>query len=116
MSEVPKWQRVTALVVLLATVAIVVVFRNRMGADFWPPDASRIAPNIVATIIQWSVALLIAALLWPPTRRRIHGFVTGHLKPLHDNHAELLASHEVLLRHMKHIIEHHPDIPPLEEK
>jgi hypothetical protein len=113
MNEVPKWQRVTALVVLIVSVAALVIFRDRLTADFWPPDRSFIGPNIVASIVQWSVVVMVAALLWPPTRRRIQGFVTGHLKPLHDNHAELLAEHAEMKRMLHHIIKHHPEIPDL---
>ena len=109
--QVPKWQRLTALAVVVAAVVVVVAFRDRLGADFWPLDRSFVGPNLLASVVQWAVVLLVAALIWPPTRRRIDGFVTGHLKPLHDNHAALLASHEEIQARLDHIIRHHPDLP-----
>ena len=45
------------------------------------------------------VAFVLGAFLWPPLRRRIHGFVDGHLSETE--------------RMLHHVIDNHPDIPPL---
>ena len=100
----PRWQKITALSVAVVDLILVIAFRSRLSADFWPPDNARIAPNIVASIVQAQVVLIAAALLWPPLRRAIHQAITAHLAPLHDSHIELHAK-------LDHIIHHHPDIP-----
>lgn len=123
-SPVPRWQKVAAVVYVLVAAGVIVAFRDRLHADLWPLDASRVAPNILATVVQVVVATPVAVLLWPPTRRRIHRFVTRHTAPLHEqferlheqrerHHKATLAAHRETQRHLKHIIENHPDIPPM---
>lgn len=123
---VPIWQKVVAVGYVAALAALVAVFRGRLHADFWPLDASRVAPNIMATLIQIALATPVAVLLWPPTRRRMHAFVTRHTAPLHARlihverqhqrrHREVLAAHAETQRHLQHVIAHHPDIPPLDQ-
>ena len=110
---IPRWQKTTGAIALAVTIVCLVAFRTRLGADFWPLDASRVAPNLLASVIQWAVVLSIAAVLWPPTRRRIHQFVTRHTAPLHAHHERMEAAHADLQRRLDHIIDHHPDIPEL---
>ena len=105
---IPLWQKVSASVVAILTIAVVAIFWSRIGPDFWPPDASRIAPNILASVIQWAIVLMAAALLWPPTRRRIHRFVSRHTEPLHQHYEEIKQHHEEKMRqaekhHQKHM-------------
>lgn len=93
---VPRWQKVTAVLYVLAIVAEVVVFRSHLGADFVPFDNSHIAPNILASIIIVEVVTPFGVLLWPPTRRRLHRFADRKLAPLHeklDRHEALHAEH-----------------------
>ena len=49
---------------LLVGIVFWVIFGwHRFLDDFWPIDASRIAPNIVAGAVQWAIILIAAALL-----------------------------------------------------
>jgi hypothetical protein len=121
---IPRWQKVTAVVYVIATAVLIIAFRGRLSADFWPLDAARVSPNILATIIQIAAYTPVVILFWPPVRRRIHQFVSRHTAPLHAHleaarrqrdriHEESLAAHAETQRHLKHVIDHHPDIPPL---
>lgn len=65
----------------------------------WEPIKTNIGAGI-----WWAVIVAIATtLVYPPLRRRASAFLTRHL---HSENAELH-------RKLDHIIEHHPDIPPL---
>jgi len=121
---VPRWEKAAAVVYVLIAALLLVVFRDRLRPDFWPLDASRVAPNVLATAIQVMLATPVAVLLWPPMRRRIHRFVTRHTAPLHEHltalrdagerrHAELVAAHAETQRHLRHVIDHSPNIPDL---
>jgi len=123
----PLWQKAAAAVYAVVIVLLAVAFRDRLHADFWPVDKSRVAPNILATILQILAATPFLVLLWPPTRRRIHRFVTRHTAPLHASllkaeaqrvrlHAEHLAAHAETQRRLDHVIKHSTDIPPLPPK
>lgn len=121
---VPLWQKIAAIIYVVAAAVLFIVFRSRLGADFWPLDASRIAPNILATLIQIAAVTPVAVLLWPPTRRRIHRFIEKHTAPIHakidavkklheQHHTDHLAALAETQKRLDHIIKHHPDIPPL---
>lgn len=100
----PKWQKAAAWTVGIVTIIAIVVFRNRLGADFWPLDSSRVAPNLLAGLIQWAIIFVLAILLYPPFRKAIHSFFDGKLEGLHakidgldrrhDEHARKLAKIE----------------------
>ena len=92
--KTPTWQKVVAVLYVLALVAEVVVFRSRLSADFIPLDSSHVAPNILAEIIAIEVVTPFAALLWPPTRRRIHRFADKKLHAIHDKLDEHASHHE----------------------
>lgn len=124
---VPVWQKAAAVVYIAVIVLAAVTFRDRLHPDFWPIDESRVAPNILATVLQILAATPLLVLLWPPTRRRIHRFVTKHTAPLHARlaaaeaqrdrlHREHLAAHAETQRRLDHIIKNHPSIPPLPPK
>ena len=73
------------------------------------------APNILASLIQWAVLFLAAVLIWPPTRRRLHRFVDRRLEPVHahlttlrQHHEASAARQEHLIRQNAHMIEHSP--------
>lgn len=110
---IPRWQKLTAAGVLVGIVAILVIFHGRIHDDLWPLDASRVAPNILASLIQWAALFLAAVLIWPPTRRRLHRFVDRKLAPVHAHLTHLRHHHEAsaarqehLIRQNAHIIEH----------
>jgi cyanate permease len=90
---IPVWQKLAALVVAALVIACVVVFRGHLGADFVPLDASRVGPNLIASMIVWAILFVLAVLLWPPTRRRMHRFIDAKIAPLHARHDE----------HVKHL-------------
>jgi hypothetical protein len=91
---VPLWQKLTAGGAILILIAAAAIFHSRLGADFWPVDDARVAPNILATIIQILVVSPFAVLLWPPTRRRLHRFVDRKIAPFHDHFAKMHAHQE----------------------
>ena len=96
-----KWAGLLALVLVILSV---VFWHGRFSADFWPLDASRVGPNLVASVIQWATIALVVYLAYPPIRKAIDAAVKKHTAELHeklDHNARLL----------KHVIEHHPDIP-----
>ena len=89
--KAPRWKAAGALVLLGAIVYFIVTDWPRFLQDFWPVDASRIAPNIVASIVQWAVVLIIAALLYPPTRRMIKRAADETLHRHLEHHRALTA-------------------------
>lgn len=97
----PTWQKIAAACYVAAAAVLLVAFRGRLGADFWPPDAARVAPNILATLIQIAIATPAAVLLWPPTRRRVHRFVDRHTAPLHAHLEAAQAQRE--RHHQEHL-------------
>lgn len=85
---IPLWSKLTAVGIYVALVLVIVLARDRLHADLWPLDASRVAPNILASVIQAAVLFPVAVLIWPPTRRRIHRFMDSKLKALEAHQAE----------------------------
>jgi hypothetical protein len=110
-ASIALYQKVLGGLVAVLILVIVLVWHSRLATDFWPPDSSRIAPNLVASVIQWAVVLLVAALIWPPTRRKIHAFVDGKLHKVHEGLEDLHSKHNETHQMLEHIIHHHPDIP-----
>ena len=92
-----KW---TALAVLGAVICCVVLFRLRLGADFIPLDGSRVGPNLIASLIQGAVIFILAVLLWPPWRARLHRLIDSKLAPLHSNLDALHARHDAHTEHL----------------
>jgi hypothetical protein len=96
-----RWAGLSALVLVAI---LLLFFHGRVPADFWPLDASRVGPNLVASVIQWALIALVLYLAYPPVRRAIDQAVKRHTAELHeklDHNARLL----------QHVIKHHPDIP-----
>jgi hypothetical protein len=96
-----KWYGLVALVLVIAGI---VLWHGRLAADFWPFDASRVGPNLVASVVQWAIIALIAYLVYPPVRKWIDAETAKGRAELHqklDRNAKLL----------QHVIRHHPDIP-----
>ena len=120
---VPLWQKIAAVVYVLVAAALLIAFRSRLGADFNPPDASRVAPNILAEILTVLVMTPVGVLLWPPTRRRLHRFADRKLGGLHSKLDLLHARHDVhagQLAELRRSLEElhakhdavHPPVPP----
>jgi hypothetical protein len=118
-TRVPPWQKWVALCLFVLVVLGIILGWHRFLADFWPIDDSRVGPNLVASVVQWALVLIAAALFYPPTRRWVEQFVQHHVDDVKAHiTAEHAKVHEKLDRAEKlsrHIIEHHPDIPPFEE-
>ena len=68
---------------------------HHLYQDFWPLDASRVGPNIVASIVQFAVVGLVMYALWPRFRKAIDRWLHGHLSShFQDLHAKLDAHHK----------------------
>ena len=67
-----KWAGLLALVLVILSV---VFWHGRFSADFWPLDASRVGPNLVASVIQWAIIALVVYLAYPPIRKAIDAAV-----------------------------------------
>ena len=85
----------------------------------WPSIKGNGPEDVLATI---AVALL-TVLLWPPIRRRIHHFIDAKVDTVHVKLNSFLAHHKEhkedlteIKRMAQHIIDNHPDIPPLPPK
>ena len=83
-------------------------FFSRLSSDFWPPDRSFIAPNIVAAAVQAAVVALVVYLLYPRLRKAVDRWIKSHL---HEHRQAMDAHLETLHKKLDHIIEHSPDIP-----
>jgi hypothetical protein len=94
---VKKWGGILALVLVIVAL---IAFHDRISPDFWPLDASRVGPNLVASVVQWALIALVAYLVYPPIRRKIDAELEKAHRKL-DHNAALL----------RHVIKHHPDIP-----
>lgn len=123
-TDTPLWNKLVAAATAIAFIAAIVIFRHRIGADFWPLDASRVGPNIVASILIWAAIFTASVLLYPPWRRRLHRFVDNKLLPvhqklndhkvslddLHRKHDELHDTHKALLKAHQDLLESHAAI------
>lgn len=108
----PRWQKLLAVAYVMALAALVVVFRSRIGPDFWPLDASRVGPNIVAAVLTVLVMTPVGVLLWPPTRRRLHRFIDSKLAPIHEHLARQREHNAWMAAHLASLYEHHTGEPP----
>jgi hypothetical protein len=121
---VPLWQKIAGAVFVVVWAIIVILWHDRALDDFYPLDASRVAPNLVASFILFSLGTIAGAVLWPPTRHAIHRFADRKLAPVHEHLAVIRAHHEEAAARQKHIIRQNehiithtkgiPDLPPLE--
>jgi hypothetical protein len=85
---------------------------DRIIADTWPVDNSRVMTNVVAGFIQVFIAGLVLYIVWKPLRDSANRWVHGHF----ERHRALSAAarkDELADLHAKvdHIIKHAPDIP-----
>ena len=77
-------RKLLALGTIGAVLAAAVIWRSRLAADFWPLDASRVGPNLVASLIQAALVFIAAVLVWPPARRRLERYVKTHADAVHE--------------------------------
>ena len=89
---------------VLAVLIAAVLFRDRISADLWPLDSSRVGPNLVASVVQWVIVIIVASFVYPPLRHwiereldRAHAKLDAH----HDEVLELMRKHHAA--HMKAI-------------
>jgi TRAP-type uncharacterized transport system fused permease subunit len=116
MSGLKNWWKPTLAVIAVIAILYYMIFHwSRFVADFYPFDASRISPNLVASVVQYAVLLVAAYLLYPPFKRAVDAFATKHVDSI-KNHvsAEHKKLHDRLDRHtakIDHIILNSKDIP-----
>lgn len=117
---VRAWQWAVGAALLVGVALFLTLDWHRFLADFIPPDASRVGPNMVASVLTWAFVLVVAVLVWPPARRRLHRFIDEKTAPLHEHLAAIRAHHaahaetlDEVRRRLDHIITHDPDIPDL---
>jgi hypothetical protein len=105
---VKNWKAWAALVALAALIYFMVFHWGRFQADFWPIDNSHVAPNLLASLVQWALVAIVVALLYPPARRAIERFAKYHVDSIKEHVSQ---EHAAVHDKMDHIIRHHPDIP-----
>jgi len=117
-----RWLKV--LIAVVAAVGLTVIFiaaigsgwlAQRLTQDFWPLDASRVGPNLVASVVQWAVLAIVAVSIYPPLRRWVEGLFHSLHNKIDRHHHEGNEERSLLHKKLDHIIEHHPDLPPLPE-
>ena len=70
--------------------------------EYWPAHEPWYDGAIWGNVFVVPVAFVLGVIFWPPLRRRIDGFVRGHLSETE--------------RMLQHVIKHSTDIPPLPER
>lgn len=105
----PRWS--VALLALAGAGVVVGLWPGRVWHDLWPPDASAVGPNLVASLIQAGLVLIVMALVWPPFRHAIHRFLDRKLEAVQAEIHEKLEHNKAL---MEHLIHHSPKVPPYE--
>ena len=86
-----NYQKAIAAALLVLAAISVIVWWSRFEPDFWPPDRSAVGPNLVASVVQWAILLIVGALLYPPTRRAVERFTQRHVDALK---AHVTAEHK----------------------
>lgn len=90
--------KIPGAIVTLASIIYFVAFHwNRFLSDFWPPDKATVAPNILASVIQYAMIGILAYVFYPPVRRAVDKWVENHL---HKSQTELHAKIEALHAHV----------------
>lgn len=96
---VKSW-KVWAVVVLVGAGAYFIAFHtDRFLADFWPLDASRVAPNVLAALVQWTILGFLAYLVYPPFHRAVERYTQRHVD---DLKAHVTAEHAKLHERIDH--------------
>ena len=106
MSGLKNWKVVVPVIGLLGAIYFIAFHWGRFVQDFYPLDASRIAPNILASLVQYILLGIAAYLLYPPVKRAVNNFAKRHVASIkHHISDENKAIHARLDRHEK--LQHH---------
>lgn len=111
-----RWQRWAAGACLVALAFWAVFDFARFEADFWPLDASRVGPNLVASVVQWGLVAFALYLLYPPFRAALDRYTRRHVDELkahveaENAHLHMKLNH--IVRHTKAIPNEVPGLPP----
>lgn len=105
-----RWKKLGAFALSLAIVAVFVFGGTRIRHDVWPPDSSPIGPNLIASLMQWAIVVIVVVLLEPAVRRRLKRFSKKELDGVHAkldalewHHRALRASHRELQETLRRI-------------
>ena len=94
------WKLWIAVAGLLGAAYFMAFHWGRFVEDFYPLDASRVAPNIIASVVQYILLGIAAYLLYPPLKRAVDAYTRRPLDELKDHvtqlHAETQAHAEDL--------------------
>ena len=100
-----SWGKLLLAIAAVLGAAYFIVFHwNRFVSDFYPLDKSTVAPNILASVVQYAILLVAAYLLYPPFRRAVNKWMTGHVDSLKTH---ISAEHDALHEKLDHLIAHH---------
>jgi hypothetical protein len=109
------WKPAVAVVLVGGIVWFTVCYWDRFLSDFWPIDKATVSPNLLASVIQWAVILIIVSLLYPPWRRAIERFASRHVdsikQHLSSEHEKLHAKLDIMHAKQNHIIKNTRSIP-----
>ena len=106
------WKAFVAAVLVAGAVYFIVWHWARFRSDFWEPDRSYVGPNLVASIVQWAFILIFVSLLYPPWRRAVHRYVSGHVNAIKSH---ISSEQKEIHKKLDHVIKHSPDIPAYDE-
>jgi hypothetical protein len=100
-----NWKLWIAVVGVLGAIYFVVFHWSRFVQDFFPLDASRVAPNILASGVQFILIAIAAYLLYPPIKRAVDAYARRHLDEIKAHvsaeHAKIHARLDVHETHLE---------------
>ena len=103
-----NWKLIVAAVGVLGLAYFMVFHWSRFLEDFWPLDASRISPNISASLVQYVLLAVLAYLLYPPFKRAVNAWSKKHVDALKEH---ISAEHDALHDKVDHMIKHIKAVP-----
>ena len=108
-----NWKAWVAIAGLLGAIYFVVFHWGRFVQDFYPFDASRVAPNILASVVQYILLGIAAYLLYPPLKRAVDAYAHKHIDELKAHisteHARIHQRMDALHKHLG-VEEDSPDV------
>jgi hypothetical protein len=100
-----NWKLWVAVVGVLGAIYFVVFHWSRFVSDFYPLDKSSVAPNIVASAVQFILIAIAAYLLYPPLKRAVDAYARRHLEEIKAHvsaeHAKIHARLDVHETHLE---------------
>ena len=94
-----RWQIVVAALCVVA-LGVATVFdawlRSRLVSDFWPIDKASVAPNILASVVQFVLMVLLLGAFYPPFRHWLEQEFKDareQRESHHKTHIDLLKQH-----------------------